>query len=110
MKDDSLAKPAPVQKETDFNLRMDKIVDKLKADIKQGSDSTAAGSVAARPKKLGLNIDLINDTFSSLPVGQSPNVGLSLSQPNSKGSFKKMEDWISSPNASSFQLRKKIEN
>jgi len=61
-------------------------------------------------KGLSLDVDLINDSFSIPPMTKSPNLQLPISQPNSKGSMKKVSDWNISPNASSFQLRKKIDN
>lgn len=61
-------------------------------------------------KGLNLDIDLINDSFDVPPMTKSPNLQLPISQPNSKGSFKKVSEWNVSPNASSFQTRKKIEN
>ncbi len=69
-------------------------------------------NMSFQQKGLSLDLDLINDSFDVPPMTKSPNLQLPLpiSQPNSKGSFKKVSEWNVSPNASSFQTRKKIEN
>lgn len=105
LREDPLVRPTiPLQKESDYN-----VVDQLKEEIKNNSNTTESGH-SHEQKGLNLDIDLINDSFITVPLTKSPNLNFPTSQPNSKGSFKKISDWTTSPNASSFQLRKKIDN
>ena len=112
MKEESLIKPIPILRELDYNLKMDNVVDKLKEDIKNNSSSNSTDPGANNETKgLNLDIELINDSFAAPPLTKSPNMSsFQLSRPSSKTGFKKISDWISSPNASSFQLRKRVEN
>ena len=106
IREDSLMRPIiPLQKESDYNST----VDQLKEEIKNNSNTTESGN-SNEQKGLNLDIDLINDSFIAVPMNKSPNLTFPSSQPNSKGSFKKISEWSTSPNASSFQLRKKIDN
>jgi len=110
VREDSLVRPIiPLQKDSDYNSRFDNVVDQLKEEIKNNSNTTESGN-SHEQKGLNLDIDLINDSFIAVPLNKSPNLTFPSSQPNSKGSFRKIGDWTTSPNASSFQLRKKIDN
>ncbi len=108
MKDDPLIRPTiPLQRESDSNSRFE-VVEQIKEDNKNNSNTTESG-ISQDQKGLNLDIDLINESFLAGPSTKSPNLKFP-SQPNSKGSFKRIGDWTASPNASSFQLRKKIDN
>lgn len=96
--DDFMFRPSPTDhvSRVDFNAKMDKIVDNLKAEIQH--NSTHLGSEQGSGNKgMNLDIDLINNTYTPAPPTKS-SVGFK---------FPRMGDLLQSPN-SSFLPRKKM--
>jgi hypothetical protein len=113
--DDFLFRPSPMTPTAgyEFNAKMDKIVDNLRTDIQNNviPHPLSEGEPSSGQKSLGLNIDLINDTYVPAPPTKS-SIGFNFShiQPltnKSSASFKRTGDLLQSPN-SSFLSRKKF--
>ena len=109
-RDEGVLRPIPIQSDFDFsfNSRMDRMVDELKEGIKKNTDSIAG--VSLEQNGLNLDIDLINESSEPGSATKSPNLLSQLNQPFSRKFFKRTGTLALSPNASSFQLRKKIDN
>lgn len=107
---DEVLRPIPIQSEFDlnFNSRMDRMVDELKEGIQKSTD--VASGVGHEQNGLNLDIDLINESCEPGSATKSPNILSQVNQSFSRKFFKRTGTLALSPNASSFQLRKKIDN
>ena len=92
------------------NHRMDDLVDNLKMEIKKKqifSQNLEKISVDKEDQGLGLDIDLINDTYLTDQLNRASSVRAPQSVSGGQSSFRRFGEWTLSPN-SSFLPRKKV--
>lgn len=94
----------------DANSRMDGLVDNLKMEIKKKqifAENCGDKKSVDKDQSLGLDIELINDTYLTDQLDRSTPARAPQSVTGGQSSFRRFGEWTLSPN-SSFLPRKKV--
>jgi len=102
--------PSGLGIDLEANHRMDDLVDHLKMEIKKKqifSENFGEKKSIDKDSSLGLNIELINDTYLTDQLNVASSVRAPQSVSGGQSSFRRFGEWTLSPN-SSFLPRKKV--